>query len=292
MHMHGNANTVCDASRSHPIPDRRAPSRRRTGRLGHRRTCRCPSVRCLAPPRNSLGAWPRPDAPRWTTSTLLPAPRSLPGHRSMGDRLPPPLGRATRSPRCGAGQKDEFSKEQHERRRHRMSAAAARAPRGRKTFSIERMFSASVEDVWTLWTTKAGIESWWGPEGFEVTVTSLDLRLGGELIYIMTASAPEQVAFMKRAGMPLSTEARVTYTEVSPPSRLAYRILADFVPDVAPYEVATVVDMQAEAEGAKLTVTFDAMHDDLWTERARASHESQMRKLDALLAARGKAVRS
>jgi len=173
-----------------------------------------------------------------------------------------------------------------------MSAAAARAPRGRKTFSIERMFSASVEDVWTLWTTKAGIESWWGPEGFEVTVTSLDLRLGGELIYIMTASAPEQVAFMKRAGMPLSTEARVTYTEVSPPSRLAYRILADFVPDVAPYEVATVVDMQAEAEGAKLTVTFDAMHDDLWTERARAGHESQMRKLDALLAARGKAVRS
>jgi uncharacterized protein YndB with AHSA1/START domain len=173
-----------------------------------------------------------------------------------------------------------------------MSAAAARAPRGRKTFSIERMFSASVEDVWELWTTKAGIESWWGPEGFEVVVTSLDLRPGGELVYIMTATAPEQVAFMKRAGMPLSTETRVTYTEVSPPRRLAYKILADFVPNVAPYEVATVVEMEAAAKGAKLTVTFDAMHDDLWTERARAGHESQMRKLDALLAARSKAVRS
>jgi uncharacterized protein YndB with AHSA1/START domain len=173
-----------------------------------------------------------------------------------------------------------------------MSAAAARAPRGRKTFSIERMFSASVEDVWELWTTKAGIESWWGPEGFEVVVTSLDLRPGGELVYIMTATAPEQVAFMKRAGMPLSTETRVTYTEVSPPRRLAYKILADFVPNVAPYEVATVVEMEGAAKGAKLTVTFDAMHDDLWTERARAGHESQMRKLDALLAARSKAVRS
>jgi hypothetical protein len=42
----------------------------------------------------------------------------------------------------------------------------------------------------------------------------------------------------------------------------------------------------------KLTVTFDAMHDDLWTERARAGHESQMRKLDGLLAAQGKIVRS
>ena len=173
-----------------------------------------------------------------------------------------------------------------------MNAAAARAPRLRKTFSIERKFSASVEDVWELWTTEVGIESWWGPEGFEVAVTSLDLRPGGELVYVMTATAPEQVAFMKRAAMPLSTETRVTYTEVAPPRRLAYKIRADFVPDVAPYEVATVVELEAMAEGTKLTVTFDAMHDDLWTERARAGHESQMRKLDAVLAARGKAVRS
>jgi uncharacterized protein YndB with AHSA1/START domain len=67
-----------------------------------------------------------------------------------------------------------------------MNAVAAQARRGRKTFSIERMFSASVEDVWELWTTKAGIEAWSGPEGFEVSVTSLDLRPGGELAYVMT----------------------------------------------------------------------------------------------------------
>jgi uncharacterized protein YndB with AHSA1/START domain len=166
-----------------------------------------------------------------------------------------------------------------------MNAGAAQALSERKKFSIERTFAASVEDVWTLWTTKDGIESWWGPEGFDVTVTALDLRPGGELVYLMTAAAPDQVAFMKRAGMPLSTKARVTYTEVSPPHRLTYEMLADFVPDVAPYRMATVVELQATADGAKLTVTFDAMHDDLWTERARAGHESQMRKLDALLAA-------
>ena len=159
-------------------------------------------------------------------------------------------------------------------------------------FSIERIYAASIDGAWTLWTTKAGIESWWGPEGFNVTVTSLDLRPGGELVYLMTATAPEQVAFMKRAGMPLSTECRVTYTEVSPPGRLAYKTLTDFVPDVPPYEVATVVELQARADGVKLTITFDAMHDDLWTERARAGHESQMRKLDCLLAAQGKTVRS
>jgi uncharacterized protein YndB with AHSA1/START domain len=161
----------------------------------------------------------------------------------------------------------------------------------RAQFSIERSYAASVDEAWALWTTKAGIESWWGPEGFDVTVTSLDLRSGGELVYLMTATAPEQVAFMKQAGMPVTAECRVTYTEVSPPGRLAYKTLADFVPDVTPYEVTTVVDLQVTADGVRLTITFDAMRNDLWTERARAGHESEMRKLDALLAAQGKTVR-
>jgi uncharacterized protein YndB with AHSA1/START domain len=162
----------------------------------------------------------------------------------------------------------------------------------RARFSIERAYAASIDEAWALWTTKAGIESWWGPEGFDITVTSLDLRPGGELVYLMTAAAPEQVAFMKQAGMPLATECRVTYTEVSPPGLLAYKTLADFVPDVTPYEVATVVELRAAADGVKLIITFDAMHDDVWTERARAGHESQLRKLDALLAAQGKTVSS
>jgi uncharacterized protein YndB with AHSA1/START domain len=161
-------------------------------------------------------------------------------------------------------------------------------PTARPQFSIERSYAASIDEAWALWTTKAGIESWWGPEGFEVTVTSLDLRPGGELVYLMTATAAEQVAFMKRAGMPLSTECRVTYTEVSPPGRLAYKTLTDFVPNVPPYEVATVVELRAMVDGVKLTITFDAMHDDVWTGRARAGHESQLRKLAALLAAQGK----
>lgn len=154
----------------------------------------------------------------------------------------------------------------------------------RAKFSMHRTYAASIEEVWALWTTKDGIESWWGPEGFDVAVAALDLRPGGALVYLMTAAGPDQVAFMKKAGMPLSTECTVTYTEVSPPHLLAYKTLTDFVPGVAPYEVATVVELKAADGGVKVTLTFDAMHDDAWTERARAGHESQMRKLDALLA--------
>ncbi|MEP6829533.1 MAG: SRPBCC domain-containing protein [Rhizomicrobium sp.] len=159
----------------------------------------------------------------------------------------------------------------------------------RAQFSIVRTYAASIDEAWTLWTTKTGIESWWGPEGFDVSVTALDLRPGGALVYVMTATAPDQVAFMQRAGMPLSTACKVTYTEVSAPGRLAYKTLTDFVPGVTPYEVATVVDLRIIADGVKITVTCDSMHDDLWTERARAGNESQMRKLDALLAAQGMA---
>src|ERR1700751_849776 len=162
----------------------------------------------------------------------------------------------------------------------------------RAQFSIQRTYAASIDEAWALWTTKSGIESWWGPEGFDVTVTSLDLRPRGELVYLMTAVAPEQAAFMKQAGMPLTSECRVTYTEVSPPNRLAYKTLVDFAPGIEPYEVATVVELKATANGVKLIITFDAMHDDVWTERARAGYESQMRKLDALLAAHGKGVHS
>jgi len=160
----------------------------------------------------------------------------------------------------------------------------------RAQFSVKRVYDASIEDAWALWTTKSGIESWWGPEGFEVAVTSLDLRdAGGELVYRMTATAPQQVAFMKQAGMPLMTECKVTYVEVSSPRRLAYKTLTDFVPGIEPYEVATVVELKPTAGGVEMTITFDAMHDDVWTDRARAGHESQLRKLDALFAAKGKA---
>ena len=53
---------------------------------------------------------------------------------------------------------------------------------------IERTYLASMEDIWELWTTKEGIESWWGPDGFSVKVHELDLRVGGEMRYAIPLS--------------------------------------------------------------------------------------------------------
>ena len=57
---------------------------------------------------------------------------------------------------------------------------------------IERTYQARIQEVWELWTTKEGIESWWGPGGFAVKVRKLELRPGGQLLYDMTAIAPAQ----------------------------------------------------------------------------------------------------
>jgi hypothetical protein len=72
--------------------------------------------------------------------------------------------------------------------------------RGGTKVVIERTYRAQIEDVWDLWTTKAGFESWWGPQGFRVEVQTLDARVGGTLHYVMIADSPEMIAAMKQMG--------------------------------------------------------------------------------------------
>lgn len=154
----------------------------------------------------------------------------------------------------------------------------------KRTITIERIYDAAIEEVWELWTTRDGIESWWGPEGFTVTVQSIDLRSGGVLVYAMTATGPDQIGFMNRAGMPLTTVSRVTYAEVVAPRRLAYEHVVDFVPGVDPYDVTHVVELFAVAGGVRMVLTIDAMHDETWTQRAVMGWESELGKLGGQLA--------
>ncbi|MDB4980110.1 MAG: Activator of Hsp90 ATPase 1 family protein [Myxococcales bacterium] len=156
----------------------------------------------------------------------------------------------------------------------------------KKRITIERSYDAAIEDVWDLWTTKEGIESWWGPEGFTVTVQKLDLRAGGELLYTMTATGPDQIAFMQRAGMPIATKTRITFDDVVPPRRLAYTNLVDFVPGVEPYGASQVIELSASGGQVRMVLTLDAMHDETWTSRAVMGWESELGKLAKVLAAR------
>jgi len=149
--------------------------------------------------------------------------------------------------------------------------------------TIEQDYPATAERIWELWTTAPGIEAWWAPDGFEVHVDALDPRPGGTLTYTMTATGPDQVAFMEGAGLPLSTTSTKTFTAVEQNHHLAYTTLADFIPGVTPYEFLTEVDLTPTDNGVHVTMTVDALHDEEWTGRLIAGRRNEMENLGKLV---------
>ena len=152
------------------------------------------------------------------------------------------------------------------------------------TNTLERIVAAAPARVWELWTTPEGISRWWAPEGFRTDVTDLDLRPGGDLVYTMTAVAPEQVAFMEQNGMPLATESRKYFTEVCEPTRLAYQSVIDFVPNHEPYEQLTEIVLEPVENGTRVQMRVEALHDEVWTERLLAGRANELDNLVALVA--------
>lgn len=154
----------------------------------------------------------------------------------------------------------------------------------KERITLERTFAATIDEVWAMWTTKDGIESWWGPGGFAVFVRELDVRPGGTLLYEMRAMDPEMIAFCQRANVPVSTVSRITYTEVIAPRRLEYHHPTDFIPDrPEPYDVVTTLDLHAGAHEVRMILTFDAMHSEEWTRRQTMGWESELAKLATAL---------
>jgi len=156
-------------------------------------------------------------------------------------------------------------------------AGAPKIPK--KKITLERTFTAPAKEIWDLWTTKGGFESWWGPEGFTTKVRRLEVSPGGKFDYEMTATGQEQVEAMKKADLPLTSRAKGTYTEVRAPHRLVYKTVAGFIPGVTPYDVTTRVEFQTVPGGTRLTVIEDAMHNEEWTKMSEMGMSSSLDRL-------------
>jgi len=145
---------------------------------------------------------------------------------------------------------------------------------------IERSYRAKLQDVWELWTTKDGFESWWGPQGFRVEVQELDARVGGPLRYDMIADSPEMIAAMKQMGQPSSHSVRSRFSELRPNERLVLTNVIDFLPSVAAYENKIAVDFAVVGSNVRMLITTDAMHNEEFTKRQKEGFTSQLTKLD------------
>jgi hypothetical protein len=99
----------------------------------------------------------------------------------------------------------------------------------------------------------------------------------------MTATGPDQVAFVQNLGMPLSNEFCRTFTEVAPPTRLVYRSLIDFFPDRDPYEHLTTIDIASAGDCTNMVMTLDPLHDETWTREYRDHRDHELDKLDAAI---------
>lgn len=150
---------------------------------------------------------------------------------------------------------------------------------------LDRTLRAPLARVWARFTTKAGLESWWGPEGFRSVVNRIDVRVGGGFEIAMTAELPEIVAYLQAAGIPITSHDCGEYHDVQEHRRLAWTNIVDFVPGVTPYTSDTIVELSATDDGGThLVVRLSPMHDAHWTSQKTLGWEGQLQKLEQVLA--------
>jgi uncharacterized protein YndB with AHSA1/START domain len=125
-----------------------------------------------------------------------------------------------------------------------------------KTLRIERTFQAPAEAVFEAWTSEEVFRRWWhaAHPGWEATEAEVDLRVGGAVRVVMRD--PSKDRGFGGGG---------TYTEIEPPTRLAFTWIWDG--DTR----RTLIEHDFEERDGITTVRFT--HSGLWDEEAVRSHE-------------------
>jgi uncharacterized protein YndB with AHSA1/START domain len=97
-----------------------------------------------------------------------------------------------------------------------------------------RMLDAPRELVWEVWTTPEHIKEWWGPDGFSLTIKSMNVAPGKTWDSVMH-------------GWGRDFDSKVEYLEVKKPSLLSYKHFGES----ADYDF-TVFVLFEEVEGKTL----------------------------------------
>jgi uncharacterized protein YndB with AHSA1/START domain len=130
-----------------------------------------------------------------------------------------------------------------------------------RTLRIERTFQAPAEAVFDAWTSEEVLRRWWYTEvGWETSAAEVDPRVGGAVRVVMRD--PEKDVEHGGGG---------TYTEVEPPTRLAFTWTWD--DDTR----RTLIEIDFEENDGVTTVRFT--HSGLWDEEAVRDHEDGWGKL-------------
>jgi uncharacterized protein YndB with AHSA1/START domain len=78
---------------------------------------------------------------------------------------------------------------------------------------IERIFEASVDLIWQMWTEPEHFKKWYGPKGFTVPVAEMDLRIGGRRLVCMASPDGSMLMWTVGEYSEILTNDRLVYTE-------------------------------------------------------------------------------
>lgn len=125
---------------------------------------------------------------------------------------------------------------------------------------LERTLDAPAELVWSMWTEPEHFSAWYGPQGADVKVKWMDVRVGGPRLVGMTMEGPNGTMSMWFAG---------EHREVVPSERLAYTESmsdedgnvkdASETPDGHPGTTTVVVELRATDGGTTMTMTHQGV---------------------------------
>ena len=77
-------------------------------------------------------------------------------------------------------------------------------------FVISRVFNAPRDLLWKCFTEPERMKQWWGPKGFTVLVSKMDLRPGGTYLYGMRSPDGKDMW------------GRMVYREIVPPEKIVF----------------------------------------------------------------------
>ncbi len=126
--------------------------------------------------------------------------------------------------------------------------------------AVTREFDAPIELVFDVLTKPEHVRKWFAPFGEEVTVCSIDLRVGGKYHFVMVTDDGTECSF------------RGTYLEIEPPTRTVETWLFEGWPDA---EAVETVELRETGAVTTLTNTL------AFRDKAGRDH---MTKFDGFLA--------
>ena len=122
-----------------------------------------------------------------------------------------------------------------------MTSQTSRSSTADREIVTTRLIDAPRELVYEAWTNPEHVGHWFGPDGFTIATSSMDVRPGGQWVFVM--HGPDGTDWPNV----------ITYEEVTSPSRLVYLHGDDKEPDMF-HNTVTFED-----EGGKTALTMRAV---------------------------------